>query len=436
MAGGVFGGDKMARKTTNAARELPRSTGRKHVQGHARPCFRKTRTVRAQRTSCHRDRAVDEISTLPTQGSEFMTDNHVHRTNEPSKRRALLVGAAWGVPVIAYAATAPFASASCLSSGSRTFIPVGTGSVNNAALETSFVVPQGVRTLSFIVEGGGGGGFRGPNVVVGATEGGSSTSMRGTLRVSPGQTLNLIVGQGGIGPSNVSTATYTGGRGYGNGGSSAATPGASIALPAGSGGGGSAILSGATALVVSGGGGGGASTHTHLVPSSAPNPTSSGGTGGNGASKGATQRITFSSGDSDSADGGFGGSTVGGSGGAATLSASATPTPTFRQALPGLTGTGRDGSNGVSLLLPAAGTFPAVSIASAAGGGGYFGGGSGGVTGTRWNERSGLTIGGAGGGASNYAAATVTVSSSNLANNGGNLSDVRRPGRIVLTWTC
>jgi hypothetical protein len=98
----------------------------------------------------------------------------------------------------------------------------------------SFTVPSGITAVTVYMWGAGGGS--------GAGTGGAGAFIQGTLAVTPGNTLNVIVGQGGV--QNGTTTTFGGGGSSGQANSA-------------SGGGRSAIQLSGTELVDVGGGGGG-----------------------------------------------------------------------------------------------------------------------------------------------------------------------------------
>ena len=133
----------------------------------------------------------------------------------------------------------------------------------------SIVVPAGVTSIDARLWGAAGGGANSTFYVLqGGGAGGGFAS--GTLAVTSGQTLGLVVGQGGIPNSTIAT--------FGNGGAGGNSTDAS--RRGGSGGGASGIFSSATiiqgnALVVAGGGGG-------------ASPGADGGTLGAGAGGGTT----------------------------------------------------------------------------------------------------------------------------------------------------
>lgn len=129
------------------------------------------------------------------------------------QRRTIVRGAAWSLPAVALMATAPGSSASEPCTESGTFAaarpPAGAG-VSAAAANDTFVVPPGITSLTFSVQGSAGG-----------TSGGgwwySGDLVTGSIVVTPGQVLQLITGQGGAqGRSSNAGAgapVQTGGRG-------------------------------------------------------------------------------------------------------------------------------------------------------------------------------------------------------------------------------
>jgi len=181
--------------------------------------------------------------------------------------------------------------------------------------DQQFTVPAGITSLTVTLSGAAGAcGFNGGGA------GGSGGFVSGTLPVTPGQLLYLVVGAGG---------TYNSGASYGGGGSGGGSTGA--------GGGRSAIRSvassssGVADTVTAGGGGGGGSAN--------------GGAGGGGTTNSGASGTNNAG---DSSTGGGGGTT--GAGGTA-----GSPGGTA-----GSLNTGGGGGRG--------------------GGGGYYGGGSGGAT--------------------------------------------------------
>lgn len=128
----------------------------------------------------------------------------------------------------------------------------GLNAVQEITSSTNFTVPAGISRLMVEAWGGGGGGSDAlafPDCVSSAA-GGSGGYFRTVLSVTPGETLQIVVGSGGA-------------------------PGAA--------GGGSAVKRGGTTLVSAGGGGGGS-----IVP--APNAATVGGAGGQAVIPGGISR--------------------------------------------------------------------------------------------------------------------------------------------------
>ncbi|WP_146077926.1 hypothetical protein [Pseudoclavibacter sp. AY1F1] len=148
---------------------------------------------------------------------------------------------------------------------------------------TSWTVPPGVTEIEYTVLGAAGGASYNNG------RGGAGAEIVGALAVTPGQSLQFIVGQGGIGSlaGSETTTGLLGGSGYGNGGPSGGSDGStgtSASFVGASGGGGSAILVGGAPIVVAGGGGGEGVAVGLAQPVNAGqwqyNPTQAGGSGG------------------------------------------------------------------------------------------------------------------------------------------------------------
>lgn len=221
----------------------------------------------------------------------------------------------------------------------------------------NFTVPAGVSSINVKIWGAGGAGSDG--------SGGSGAFLKGTLAVSPGQTLTFIVGGGGsFSPTAVSTG------GYGGGGASGGAYG-------GSGGGYSAVFSSATlsqanVLALAGGGGGGG-YYSNSTYGGAGGATS-GSNGGDAASAAYT------------------------SGRGATISAGGAGGQ-FNTA-----GNNRNGYAGSALQGAAGNSFNInYSYYGGGGGGGYYGGGSG------YSSNDGINYSSAGGGGSSYISASLTT---------------------------
>ena len=185
------------------------------------------------------------------------------------------------------------------------------------AIQT-FTVPSGVTTLTVTLSGGGGGSGNNQN-----TNGGSGALVSGTITVTPGQVLTVIVGQGGM--SNRGSATG-GSASFGGGGAGGSyTPGG--VAGSGAGGGRSAIQNNSGVDLVSaggGGGGGGGNTGSNggLVGGGFNGGTQSSGGAGSGTTyKGssgtgpASSIITIQGGAGFTNNGGIGSASTGGGGG-------------------------------------------------------------------------------------------------------------------------
>jgi trimeric autotransporter adhesin len=235
----------------------------------------------------------------------------------------------------------------------------------------SIVVPSGVTSVDARLWGAAGGGA---NSIFYTLQGGGGAGgfASGTIAVTPGQTLGLIVGQGGIPNSTAAT--------FGNGGAGGNSTDA--IRRGGSGGGASGIFSSATisqpnALVIAGGGGG-------------ASPGADGGTlgaGGGGATTGGQDAVASAS--------GRGGSQVAG-GAAASGNSACLVAPFAGSALSGGNG---GSSNGAS------------SNEGGGGGGGYFGGGGG------LCQNAATQNGGGGGGSSFITGAGVTAGATTAGTN-------------------
>lgn len=221
----------------------------------------------------------------------------------------------------------------------------------------TFTVPTGVTSVSVKVWGAGGAGslYTGAGY---AGSGGSGALVKGTIAVTPGQTLTIVVGGGG----RLSVTAASAG-GYGGGGASGGAYG-------GSGGGYSGIFSSATlsqanALAIAGGGAGGGYYYQ----------TTYGGAGGaTTGSAGGNVTTTYTGG---------GGGTVsaGGAGGR------------FNNTVRGSAGTALTGGGGA-----------VYAVGGGGGGGGYYGGGGGyGAAATSAYYSSG------GGGGSSYLGSMTTT---------------------------
>jgi uncharacterized repeat protein (TIGR02543 family) len=232
--------------------------------------------------------------------------------------------------------------------------------------DQTWTVPAGVTSLDIAMIGGGGGGGREGN-------GGGGGAVSGVLSVTPGDTLTIIVGQGGI-TNTTDDATFLNPRNsnfrYG-GGASGAGEARSFDKGWGSGAGRSAIRSSAALygttvsgeiLTAAGGGGGGYGADTG--PANADGGAGGGPTGGAG---GKGNQCVDSGGGTQSA-GGAGGGTL--------------PDPTDPNKFICIGNFNEPGANGLQFAggyaqIPSGGN----NSEGGGGGGGYFGGGGGGNNG-------------------------------------------------------
>jgi len=254
--------------------------------------------------------------------------------------------------------------------------PISLSYVYTGADQT-FTVPAGVFSIVITSMKGGGGG--------GNTSGAYSTPgkgglVSGTLAVTPGETLTIVVGGGG--GNNPSGTTTYGGGGSGNNSSQNGT----------NGGGRTAIRRAGVDIVVAGGGGGSAA-----ISAFADNDAGDGG-GNIGEDGGGTDH----SGSAGGPTGGEGGtqSSVG-------LGGFGFPSP----ASAGNNGVGSTGGSG--------------SFQSGSGGGGWFGGGGGGYS---VNDASSA---GAGGGGSSYVANLTGA----VVNTQGGGALATKPGTLAFNYS-
>ena len=221
----------------------------------------------------------------------------------------------------------------------------------------SFVVPVGITSISAVCVGGGGagGGNYSSNSDSGAGGGGGLSY--GTFAVTPGETLTIIVGDGGTCANNQSN---------------------------GSQGGSSQVKRSSTVLLQGEGGGGGTKSTINVY-----------GSGGTGGSSTGTER----DGGGTGGDGGNGGGGGGGGGGAAGYSGDGGEGKNY----PGA-GAGGDGAGGGGGGAGANGTSGYSNGNNKGGGVGILGEGSNGAGGAAYNPGSpgsggsGETYGGGGGG--------------------------------------
>lgn len=251
----------------------------------------------------------------------------------------------------------------------------------NTAGTTSFTVAEGVSSLEYLIVGGGGGGGTSTSFsTAGSGGGGAGGVITGTLNVSAGQSLDVVVGAGG----NAGAAGNNSGTNGGNSslGLNIGTNLTALGGGAGIGGNGNGSAGG------SGGGGRGGGAGAGLQPT-----TPQGGLGNSGGT--------------GPSPGGHGG---GGGGGATTAGGANSAV------------SGGDGGDGFESMITGASVF--------VGGGGGGGGAN--------NDSIGVGgVGGGGSGANDSTAATAGVDGTGGGGGGGNnnrLGAVGGSGTVVLRY--
>ena len=230
-----------------------------------------------------------------------------------------------------------------------------------AGVEQTFVVPDGITSLNVKMWGAGGGaggrnvGTTACNTYEGGYGGGAGGFTSGTISVTPGETIKIIVGEGGYG-TTCKPVGLGGAGGYGGGGTGTSTADANGG--AGGGGGGySGIftnsVSFANALMIAGGGGGGTGI------------AAGGGGGGLTGSNGTTKSSGVYPYPYPASTGGQGGTQL--MGGRASDGSTGAPSG----------GSQLQGGDGI----PGTGGIIVTSVGGGGGGGGYYGGGGGGNSG-------------------------------------------------------
>jgi Glycine rich protein len=184
-------------------------------------------------------------SSLPTTHPYYAASpNHPHFT-APAGRDPIVAAIVPSVP-------------KSVSAYSPTTYPVVSTYIYTGANQT-FTVPASTYPpiVTVYMWGAGGGGSSGSHPT---NYGGAGAYVQGTLFVTPGETLTVIVGQGGVAITTngaAAAATYGGGGGVPSGGNSTQNS---------SGGGRSAIQRSSTDIVTAGGGGGSGMTNTASNP--------------------------------------------------------------------------------------------------------------------------------------------------------------------------
>ncbi|WP_292719073.1 hypothetical protein [Microbacterium sp. 13-71-7] len=278
-----------------------------------------------------------------------------------------------------------------------------------------------MTSLTVIVAGGAGGSTRADWTILG----GNGGLVTATIPVVPGETLDLVVGQGGasrLTPYTTNPSIATGGQGFGKGGDAdpaASNPdgGPGTWWGGAAGGAGSAISRAGQPLVVAGGGGGAGGIYGYnwyYV---------SGGRGGD-AGKAGEANWSESGGRMD-----IPGGLVGG--GAAGLG-TATPSNNFFL-LPGLaTASPRDGAVGGGVSRDYAGSR--LGSGAGAGGGGYAGGGSGARGGTAFAGSSYVVEGAGGAGGTSYLDTASGVIGTTSTWKQNTRTTARQGGTITIEW--
>jgi len=332
----------------------------------------------------------------------------------------IVYGGAYTVTV----GTEPTGQVCVVANGSGSAVAATVGNVNITCMANTvsfttpgsytWTVPAGITSVSIVATGGGGGGG-GALVGDAGAPGGAGAIVSSTLTVTPGQTLNLVVGGGGGAgtstPAPTPTPAWGGGAG---GGSSNIDVGTDHQIIAGGGGGGGGAVFPAfdggitNAAGGNAGGVGGAGGNGQIVAVGGANSVPAG-YGGNGGTGGAGENITGTGPGLNGASGGNGNGGAGGAGGSDES---------------GTTG----GAGGSSVGAGTGGSYT-QPYRSGGGGGGYGGGGSGAEEGGTGPESYTAEAGGGGAGGSTGPAGTTFTPASNgggSATNGGN-------GSIVIT---
>jgi hypothetical protein len=323
------------------------------------------------------------------------------------------------------------AAAAVLAGGLSIGFATGTGTAETATSPTTFsftggtqtfTVPDGVTQLTidaFGAQGGSGGTCTIDSDQVCGTPGagGLGAHSTGTVTVTPGETLTVVVGGHGADGQSLAiegegacapAASFPTGGAGGFGGGADGGDGGCPAAAGGGGGGGTMVLRGSTALLVAAGGGGGSG-----AGDSAGGPIDGAG-GGNSGAAGADGVAS----DCPGAGGGAGAAATGGTGGAGGTGCTeveipipAAPSGQFgaTQVCTGAGADGIDGSAGSAQTGGAGGDGGIDEDVMGGGGGGgaggLFGGGGGGGGGA--NCMFIASVGGGGGGGSSLATTLV-----------------------------
>ena len=268
--------------------------------------------------------------------------------------------------------------------------------------DQTFTVPANVTSIKVKMWGAGGAGVD-ANYYPNQSGGGAGGYTTGTIAVTPGQVLTVVVGQGGI-------LGATGGGSYGGGGaggSNALKSGSPTNARGSSGGGMSALFlpggkTAANALLVSGGGGGASPGADTPRPGGNINGTAPFAGGGGGSTGGADTVNTAISGQGGTQSAG-----------------GASPTTTTGCIVGSTAGSQFQGGPGSSVAaIGTNGSEAGGNEGGGGGGGGWFGGGGGKCQGATSSNTTLSFQNSSGGGGSSYIGGTGVTSASTIA--GGN----------------
>ncbi len=273
--------------------------------------------------------------------------------------------------------------------------PSASSSVYTSSGSDSFVVPDGVTEITVKMWGGGGGG--GAGIDGGGTQnvnngghGGGAGFTEGTISVTPGEILDIVVGGGGGGGQI--GASSNGGGGGGGGGRSE-------------------IKRSSAPLIVAGGGGGGGGANDRTYAAGSDGGAGGGLNGVDGTDSGSTVA------------GGGATQSTGGAAGTGTNDAQAGSSEAGGDGADGRNGQGTDGSGasggagggGDGGLGDVSNRYPG----GGGGGSGYYGGGGGGEQSSNYNAGAGA------GGGSSYLSSSLSSTSTEAGSgrDAGNNSD-------------
>lgn len=259
--------------------------------------------------------------------------------------------------------------------------PLTDGTFSHTGANQTYVVPAGVTSIIFKAWGAGGGG--GGNTG-GGNKGGGGGFVQETLTVTPGETLNIKVGGGGVyegagaskkggggGWTSIDrSATYLAGAGAGGGGgegSATNNGGAGGGTTGGAGDGAGAPGQGGTQSAggAAGSGGGAGSSLTGGPAAAGASNDAAGGYNGGGKGDGDNATWTAGGGGAGYYGGGSGGTTAGGGGGGSGYAPTGTNTQAAADVVanagdadyPGSVGNGgggtANGENGYAVIIPA-----------------------------------------------------------------------------------